>query len=152
MQRVEVLRGPQGNPVWPKHARWRHQPRHTQADGRIRGSLSAMVGNYARRDLTGVFNLPFGKAGAAMRIAGRHTSHDGYGRAQPLDRELNEDDTDYVRAQLRLKPASAWTADVSVDITQTHTGGQLVTALAASSPATDVPAAAGHPDDDLDAS
>jgi iron complex outermembrane receptor protein len=149
MQRVEVMRGPQGtlfgrntiggainlvpNPPTREHA----------------AEVSVSAGNYSEFDATGMLNLPFTMADGALRIAARHQEHSGYGHAILLDRELSDDDTDFVRSQLRLAPAPDWTLDVSADLTEVRTGSQLTYLVAAFPPTDQIPPAAGHPDDDL---
>ena len=102
------------------------------------GSLSASIGNYSERDLTGVVNIPFAGERSAMRLVVSHSEHAGYGRAILLHRALGDDDTNYVRAQLLIEPADAWTLDLSADMTKVRTSSQLVTLAAARPPATTI--------------
>jgi iron complex outermembrane receptor protein len=78
LNRVEVLKGPQGT-LYGRNATGgaiNVIPNRPQL-GEISGSISAGYGNYDAFGVTGVVNLPLGD-NAAIRLAGTHSSHDGY--------------------------------------------------------------------------
>jgi iron complex outermembrane receptor protein len=148
IERVEVLRGPQGTlfgrntiggainlvPVRP-------QP-EADAEFLLGG------GNYDRRDYRAVVNLPMASGALAARIVAWHAEHGGYGRNVYLGQDLNEDDTDFFRAQLAAH-AGRWEVNLAFDRTETSAGRNLLTMKAVFPPLTTIPAMAGHPDDDL---
>ena len=149
MERVEVLRGPQGT-LFGRNSIGGAVNLITNRPTRdFEGSLTASFGNFSERELKGVLNVPLAGGRSAMRFAARHTEHTGYGHAVLLDRDLGDDDTDYIRAQVRLEPADLWSLNLSGDITTVATNNQLVTLAAARPPATEIPAAVGNPTDDL---
>jgi iron complex outermembrane receptor protein len=149
LQRVEVLRGPQGtlfgrNSIGGAISLVTNKPAPD-----LESTLSASVGNFDSFDATAILNVPFHASDNAVRVALEHREHDGFGFAVPIDRELSDDDTDFVRIQLRLSPADNWLVDLAYDLTSVRDSTQLVTFLGAYDDALEVPAAAGHPDDDL---
>ena len=150
MERVEVLRGPQGTLYGRNTLGGAINLIPKRPDTTFAAELTAAAGNYDRRDLEAIVNVPLGSDGHAVRVAASHTEHSGYGRNTLLDLDLNEDDTDYLRAQLRLVHADRWDLNFSVDYTRTLADIGLVTLLATSPTANLFPIAAGHPDDRLE--
>jgi iron complex outermembrane receptor protein len=149
IERVEVLRGPQGilfgrNTTGGAISLVANKPTST-----FEGSLDVRVGNFSTLDVTGVLNLPLNTE-TALRVAANHLKHSGYGRAVLLDRELNADDSNFLRGQLRLLPTDDWTLDLSFDLTSAHTSTQLITFIAAFGDTNTIPADSGHPEDSLD--
>lgn len=115
IERVEILRGPQGalfgrNTIGAAINIVPNRP--GKAFG---GRLEIVAANYDRFGITGVLNAPLYGTGAALRIAAQHTEHGGFARTVVLDRDLNDDDTDFLRAQFRLAPEDRWDVDVSFD-------------------------------------
>lgn len=151
MQRVEILRGPQGTLFGRDTVGGAINLVPAKPTDALEGLVKVRVGDYSLRELTGVINLPVAGPVAALRIAGLHSEHDGYGRSMLVDRDLNDDDTDFLRAQLRLQPSGRLMIDFAYDMTWVDTSTQLISLAAAFPPATDIPAAAGHPEDSLDA-
>lgn len=149
VERVEVLRGPQGT-LFGRNTIGGAINLVTRAPStRLEGYAEGVVGNYHRRELTGVANLPFSEGRHAVRIVASHTGHDGYGRSVLLDEDLNDEDTDFARARLRLTLDDRWELTLSGDYTRFADNGQLRTLLAASPAASGITSASGHPDDDL---
>src|SRR5688572_1063108 len=150
MERVEVLRGPQGTLYGRNTIGGAINLIPKRPDRTFAAELTAGAGNYDRVDLEAIVNIPHGGDGHAVRVAASHTEHSGYGRNTLLDLDLNEDDTDFLRAQLRLAPADRWDLNFSVDYTRTRADVGLVTLLAASPTSNLFPVLAGHPDDRLE--
>jgi iron complex outermembrane receptor protein len=150
MERVEVLRGPQGT-LFGRNTTGgaiNLVPRKPEAG--FGGAVTVGGGNYDRRDLEATVNIPSAAGTYATRLTASHTGHSGYGRNIQLGRDLNEEDTDFLRAQLRLMPADRWDLNLSFDFTRMDAGRNLLTMLAVFPPLTTVPAAAGNPDDRLE--
>jgi iron complex outermembrane receptor protein len=150
IERVEILRGPQGtlfgrNTIGGAINIVPNKPEKT-----FGGSAEILFGNYDQLRLTGVLNAPVPGGDAAFRIAAQHAEHSGFARTVVLDRDLNDDDTDFVRAQFRLSPEDRWDLNLSLDYSATSTSNQWITLLAAMPPATLLPAASGQPDDSLE--
>ena len=150
LKRAEVLRGPQGTLFGRNTIGGAINLVPNPPVRRFEASVDAAAGNYASVDLTGVLNVPIHLLDGAMRLAVNHQQHRGYGRAVRLGQDLNDDNIDFVRAQLALAPSREWTIDLSADLTSDRSGGQLVTFVAGFEDAEEVPIAAGNPTDDLD--
>ena len=149
MERVEVLRGPQGTLFGRNTIGGAINLVPKRPSSSLEGYAEAVVGNYDRRELTGIVNLPISDGSHAFRFVAAHSQHDGYGRSTVVDRELDDDDTDFARAQLRTTPAADWDLNLSADYTRFENGGQLRTLIAASPASERVTAASGNPDDDI---
>lgn len=150
MERVEVLRGPQGALFGRNTIGGAISLVPMRPGPEFEGELTVGGGSYERRDLEAIINFPSVAGTYATRLAASHTEHGGYGRNIDLGRELNEEDTDFLRAQLRLTPADRWDLNLSFDYTRQDAGRNLLTMLAVFPPLTAVPAAAGNPGDDLE--
>lgn len=114
MDAVEVVRGPQGtlfgrNTIGGALNMTTKAPKQT-----FEGMLTAGVGNYGQRTLTGILNLPLGDA-TALRLVADGLKHDGYGRSAPLGEQLGDEDRRYVRASLRTKPVRDLLIDLTYD-------------------------------------
>jgi iron complex outermembrane receptor protein len=149
MERVEVLRGPQGTLFGRNTIGGAINLVANKPGPSLEGSLQVRAGNFSTLDVRGMLNVPLGSDGNAARIAASHMEHSGYGHAVLVHRDLSDDDTDFVRAELRLKPADRWTLDLSFDSTNTRTSTQLITFIAGFDEANLIPAASGNPDDSL---
>jgi len=148
--RVEVLRGPQGTLFGRNTIGGAINIVSNKPTMEPELAVSAQLGNYGLAEIAGVVNAPIHTIDGAVRVTVLHTAHGGYGRAITLQRDLSDDDTNFIRAQLELQPSERWTLNVTGDVTDADTSSQLVTFVAAFPPtATQIPAAAGHPEDDL---
>ena len=150
IERVEILRGPQGTLFGRNTIGGAINIVPNKPEKALSGSVETLFGNYDQLRLTGVLNTPVLGGDAAFRIAAQHAEHSGFARTVVLDRDLNDDDTDFIRAQFRLAPEDRWDVNLSFDYSNTSTSNQWITLLAAGPPATLVPAAAGRPDDSLE--
>jgi outer membrane receptor protein involved in Fe transport len=79
MERVEVLRGPQGT-LYGRNATGGVINLITAKPklGRFEGSLKGEIGNYNSRRMTGMLNIPIVPDAFGVRIAGAMTDRDGY--------------------------------------------------------------------------
>jgi iron complex outermembrane receptor protein len=150
IERVEILRGPQGTLFGRNTIGGAINIVPNKPQKSFDGSAEILFGNYDHLRVTGVLNAPLPGGEAAFRIAAQHAEHSGFARTVVLDRDLNDDDTDFVRAQLRLSPDDRWDVNLAFDYSDTSTSNQWITLLAAMPPATLLPAASGHPDDSLE--
>lgn len=112
MDAVEVIRGPQGT-LFGRNTIGGALNMTTRAPQQaFEGSVTAGVGNYGQRTLTGIVNVPLGDA-TALRVVADGLRHDGYGRSAVLGEQLGDEDRRYVRASLRSRPVR----DLLVDLT-----------------------------------
>jgi iron complex outermembrane receptor protein len=149
MERVEVLRGPQGtlfgrNTTGGAISLVPQAPRFERE-----WVLEAGVGNYDLAEFTAILNAPITEKRLAGRLVASHSEHDGYGRNSLLGRSLGDDDTDYLRAQLRLLPSDRSELLLSFDRSRIRTDGQLLTLFAVEPGADMIPAVLGNPTDRL---
>jgi iron complex outermembrane receptor protein len=149
MERVEVLRGPQGTLYGRNTVGGAINLVPNRPSSRLESRFDVALGNYDRRDITAVLNLPFAQASHALRITAAHTEHGGYAKSTLLERELNDDDTDFARVQIALAPAERWHVSFLLDYTRFENSGQLRTLAAATPAATGVTAASGNPGDSI---
>lgn len=150
IERVEVLRGPQGTLFGRNTIGGAINIVPIKPAKKTQGLVEIRTGNYDSLALLGVVNAPVFNESAAIRLAAQHTQHSGFGRSVVLNRDLSDDNTDFVRAQLRIAPADRWDLNFSFDFTNTSSSTQWITLLSAMSPATLLPAASGNPEDTLD--
>lgn len=114
MDAVEVIRGPQGT-LFGRNTIGGALNMTTKAPKQaFEGSLTAGVGNYDQRALTGIVNLPLGDL-TAVRLVVDGLKHDGYGRSVPLGEQLGDEDRRYVRASLRTRPVRDLLVDLTYD-------------------------------------
>ncbi len=112
LERIEVLRGPQGT-LFGRNATAgvvnfitaRPELDAVHADGQIE------YGNYDSRKLTGMFNLPItDKIG--VRVAGTYLKRDGYTKNTFNNSDIDGRDLYALRGTLRIKPTDRTTLDV----------------------------------------
>ena len=116
LERVEVQRGPQGtlygrNTFGGNISIVTARPQLTQ----VFGGVDLTIGENAQKRITGYFNVPLGDS-AALRFAGGYEKSNGYVKnANPAGGNLFDDDNQYVRAALLIKPGDNLTATFKVD-------------------------------------
>ena len=66
-----------------------------------------------------------------------------------LDRDLSDEDVDYLRAQFEFSPSQDWNLNLSADMTSVQSSSQLMTLVAAFDDANRIPELSGNPDDEL---
>lgn len=150
LERVEILRGPQGTLFGRNTIGGAINIVPNKPGRQFGGDVELLAGNYDRLTITGVLNAPVFGDSAAIRLAAQHTERSGFARTVVLDRDLSDDDTDFIRAQIRLWPEDRWDLNLAFDYSVTSAGNQWITLLAAMPPATLVPAASGNPEDSLE--
>src|SRR3569833_2783042 len=114
LQRVEVLRGPQGT-LYGKNTIGGALSFVSRRPGdQFRADLSATYGSYNELDLRAAVSGPITK-GVAIGIAAMHSQHDDYVQDAVLDRGYNNKNTEAVRGTIALTPTSNIRVDISGD-------------------------------------
>ena len=147
IERVEVLRGPQGT-LYGKNTTGGAIKFYTrQPSDSLEGSTSISAGNYDRLDLRGMLNVPLGE-GAALRANAFYTRRDGY----YFNRFSNEDsggiDSFTGRAALSFQPTENLDVNLSLDHTRDRSESVFGTPLLSFPPFPTLPpfeADANHP-------
>lgn len=111
MERVEVLKGPQGTLFGRGAQIGAVHFIQNKAQNNTSGSLTAGYGDYNYTHVEGFFNTPVVKDKLFARVAGIYSNHDGFIRNLSGGR-LNGKDTKAFRVSLRYKP----TAMTSIDL------------------------------------
>jgi iron complex outermembrane receptor protein len=125
VDRVEVLRGPQGtlfgrNTIAGAIQYVTHQP-----DKDFGGYAIATAGNYNRRDFQGALNIPLGDT-LAVRIAGASTDRGGFDRDLFTGTDRGGDRTQTARLKARWTPNDRLTVDLKGEYVRERTNGRAV--------------------------
>jgi len=125
IQRVEVLRGPQGT-LYGRNTTGGAVSVITQ-DPRTEfgGSFQASYGNYNAWNVLGVLNLPVAD-GLSLRLVGQHGEHDPYGKQIATGVGLYDEKNTYLRAKLRYDRGERFRASVTADYFRYRSSGPIV--------------------------
>ncbi|MFY9351055.1 MAG: TonB-dependent receptor [Sphingobium sp.] len=122
VQRVEVLRGPQGTLFGRNTIGGVVQVVSNPPVDRFEGSLSAGLRTDEGVDLDGTVNVPLGE-GIFFRASGQYRRQDGYSVNRTTGQELGYIDRLVGRAQLRLVPSDRLTIDLAIDGSRARQAG-----------------------------
>ncbi|MEW5249692.1 TonB-dependent receptor [Microbulbifer sp. 2201CG32-9] len=131
VQRIEVLRGPQGT-LYGRNATAgvvNMLPQMPSDD--LEAEIKLEAGNYNTRRSSGMFNLPMGET-LALRVSGAMTKRDGYDYNAFTDNDVNDRDLYSTRTILEWQPSEAFSANLiwqhfEEDDQRSRTGKQLCT-------------------------
>ena len=117
LQRVEVLRGPQGT-LYGKNTIGGALSFVTRRPGNeLRGEVTATYGTYNQFELRGIVSGPLSDTVSAG-LALLHAQRDGFVEDPVLNRDYNDRDTEAVRATLSFTPSSRVRIDLAADYSQ----------------------------------
>lgn len=126
VERVEVLRGPQGTLFGRNTTGGAINIIAKKPTDKFEGSMRVDYGNYNSVLLQGVVNIPLTE-GIAVRAVYQRREHDGYGRTVTLNRPLGDLNSDYGRISLGFEPVgSKFSAQFSGDISKFSNSGELI--------------------------
>lgn len=130
---VQVLKGPQGtlfgrNVTGGAIVLDTGKPNFGDAGGSVRIG----AGDYGLRQIDGRFDIPAGDD-LAFRLAGSLKGHDGYGRDRLTGREQDDQNSQSLRAQVRLRAAETVEVLLAADYGEDHNGGRTLSSRAAGS-------------------
>ena len=104
---VQALKGPQGT-LFGRNATGGAVLYETARPTEVlEGGLTARLGNYDRRELEGVLNLPLVDEKVLLRVAGSLIRKDGYIRNLLTGETLGDQDSESGRLSLTVKPSDA---------------------------------------------
>lgn len=124
VQRVEVLRGPQGTLFGRNTTGGAVSVITQQADSEFGGSLRVIGGDYNNFDVSGILNVPIGRD-AGLRMYARRAMRDGFA-TDAAGRDLNDEDLSYARARFDLIPSPDVSISLTADYGEVETGGGAI--------------------------
>jgi iron complex outermembrane receptor protein len=125
VDRVEVLRGPQGTLFGRNTIAGAIQYVTRKPEKELGGYLTGIFGNFNRLDVQGAFNLPLGDT-FALRFAGMYNERDGYVRDVLNGVDAGADRTKAGRVRAEWTPTDRLTVDVKGEALEEHTNGRAV--------------------------
>ncbi len=130
---VQVLKGPQGtlfgrNVTGGAIVLDTGKPNFGDAGGSVRIG----AGDYDLKQVDGRVDISAGD-NLAFRLAGSLKKHDGYGRDRLTGREEDDQDSQSLRAQARLRAAETVEVLLGADYSEDHNGGRTLSSKAAGS-------------------
>lgn len=119
LERVEVLRGPQGTLFGRNSIGGAINMIGKRPDEDFGGKASVTVGSRNRVDVAGLLNIPISDT-LRTRFSVSSRNQDGYVKGLNDDRELGDVNRDAIRGVIEWEPSDNFTATLSVDGSQTR--------------------------------
>jgi iron complex outermembrane recepter protein len=128
LQRVEVLRGPQGTLFGRNTTGGALNIVTVEPTGEFSSSVRAAYGNHDSVEAGVTANLPLIGDELAARVVYSFNRHEGYGKNATLDRRTaDQDGSHFARAKLRWAPeGSDWSVTLAGDYNQQRDHGQMI--------------------------
>jgi iron complex outermembrane receptor protein len=126
LDRVEVLRGPQGTLFGANTTGGVVNVMTRQPTGEFGGNLELTGGNYSRFDALGALDFPIIKDLLAGKIVFNHTQKDGYVTNVFNGKSMGDRDHDDVRAYLKFTPYEKFDATVIGEYNRGRDGSPIV--------------------------
>jgi iron complex outermembrane recepter protein len=102
IENVQVLYGPQGTLFGRNSPGGAILVNTKQPTDKFEAEANAGYGNYNRLELGGMVNVPLAE-GVALRLAGKHSQHDGYGFDITNNREIADENVVALRGSLGIE-------------------------------------------------
>jgi iron complex outermembrane receptor protein len=123
VERVEVLRGPQGTLFGRNTAGGAIRYVSKQPSDKLEGSIKGLAGSRDRYEISGVLNLPLSDT-LATRLSFSKKSRDGYIHRVIDDTNVGGGESTTLRGQLRWQPTDRLDINLSGDLIRTSDNGQ----------------------------
>ena len=128
VERVEVLRGPQGTLFGRNTAGGAIRYVSKKPSDKLEGSIKALGGSRDRFEISGVLNIPLGDT-LAMRLSGSQKSRDGYIHRVIDNTNVGGGNSTTLRGQLRWQPTERLEMNLTADLIRTSDNGQPTVAF-----------------------
>jgi len=122
IDRVEVLRGPQGTLYGKNTTGGAINIISAKPGPGFASDLTLRVGDFGRRDVRGMVNLPIAD-NVYARLAAAHEQSDGYYYNRTLDADDAFAELSAFTGALRFEPGASWTIDTSLTYAKNEDGG-----------------------------
>ncbi|MBS7668184.1 TonB-dependent receptor [Croceicoccus gelatinilyticus] len=120
VQRVEILRGPQGTLFGANTTGGVVNVVTNQPTGEFGGYIKGVYGNWNRFDVSGALEVPIAEDLASFKIAGIHTERDGWVTNVYDGSDMGSKNVDAIRGQLYLTPS----LDLSITLQGEYVGAR----------------------------
>ena len=124
IDRVEVLRGPQGTLFGANSTGGVIQVINQAPTGEFGGKVEATYGNYNALELKGVVDLPLADDRLAARITAMHQGRDGFITNIVNGEDMGSRDRTAIRGQLLFTPSERFDARLIASYARHRDGGQ----------------------------
>jgi iron complex outermembrane receptor protein len=126
VERVEILRGPQGTSFGRNTISGAIQYVTKAPDTEeFEASLRATAGNFSRNDIMGAVNIPFAED-FAVRLSAMRNDRDGYVKDLLNDIDRGADETEAGRIRFRWEPSDELTLDLKYEKVKQDSNGKAV--------------------------
>lgn len=122
IERVEVLRGPQGTLYGKNTTGGAINIISTKPSDEFASELTLRLGDYGRGDVRGMLNIPLSD-NVFARLTAAHEQSDGYYYNRTLGADDAYTELNAFTGALRLTPGTSWTIDTSVTFAKNDDGG-----------------------------
>ncbi|WP_444884254.1 TonB-dependent receptor [Microbulbifer sp. PSTR4-B] len=131
VERVEVLRGPQGTLYGRNATAGVVNMLPVMPEDEFSSEIKAEIGSYNSKRTSGMFNLPIGET-MGLRLSGAMTKRDGFDTNTYTDNDVNDRDLYSTRAIFEWEPSETFSANLiwqhfEEDDKRSRTGKQLCT-------------------------
>lgn len=115
IERVEVLRGPQGTLYGKNTAAGAISVITKAPTSEFEATVEAVLGNYDTQELRGMVNLPLNKTGSAVRIAAYNVDRAGFDENTLDGKDINDADKSGIKFKTLLELDKLGSLTVTVD-------------------------------------